>query len=135
MKKLEGMLEAFKEAKLVFLTTSSNNKTHTRPMTNYNESPYISMWFPSFRDTKKIDDIKTNPSVVVSFPAKKEGMWFRVNGKAKLAPWEEVKEMWRWWLLDWLPEEKRRPLQYDNPFLDRAIIWIEPIEATLGDSK
>ena len=135
MKKLKGMLEAFREAKQVFLTTNSSGETRTRAMTNFNETPYEPMWFPSFKDTRKINDIKANPMVVVSFPSEQEGKWYRIKSKARLAPWEEVKEMWRWWLLEWLPEEERRPLRYDNPFLDRSIIWVEPIEATLRESN
>jgi general stress protein 26 len=134
MNKLEGILEAFKEAKQVFLTTrNSDGEARTRVMTNFNESPFESMWFPSFKETRKVEDIRMNPMVVVSFPTKEEGKWYRIKGKARLAPWEEVRKMWRWWLLEWLPLEERRPLRYDNPFLDRSIIWVEPVEATIGE--
>jgi general stress protein 26 len=133
MKKLEGMLWAFKEAKQVLLTTNSGCETRTRAMTNFNKSPYEPMWFPSFKDTRKIEDIKGNPLVVVSFPSKEKGKWYQIKGKAKLASWKEVREIWRWWLLEWLPLEERRPLRYDDPFLDRAIIWVEPVEATIGE--
>jgi general stress protein 26 len=136
MNKLKGMLEAFKESKQVLLTTKSpDGETRTRAMTNFNNSPYEPMWFASFKETHKVEDIKANPKVVVSFPAKEEGKWYRIKGEARLAKWEEVRTMWRWWLLEWLPEEDRRPLRYDDPFLDRSIIWVEPIEATIGDDK
>ena len=136
MNKFEGMLEDFKEAKQVFLTTlNSDNQTRTRAMTNFNESPYEQMWFPSFKETRKVEDIKLNPMVVVSFPAKEEGKWYRVKGNASLAPWEEVRRMWRWWLLEWVPEEDKRPLMYDDPFLDRSIIWVEPVGITVEENK
>jgi len=136
MNELYGMLQAFKESKQVFLTTTdSDGEKHTRPMTNYNESPYKEMWFPSFKDTQKIKDIQANNEVIISFPAEEEGKWYRVKGIARLAPWEEVREMWKWWLLEWLPDEDKRPLRYDNPFMDRSIIWVKPIDADIEDDK
>ena len=136
MKEIKGMDEAFKNAKQIFLMTMSpEGEKNVRPMTNYNDSPYQDMWFPSFRDTRKIEDIEANKEVVISFPSVDEGKWYRVKGIARLAPWEEVRKMWRWWLLEWLPEEDRRPLRYDNPFMDRSIIWVKPKEAEVGDSR
>lgn len=135
---IEGMKEVFKASKQVFLTTSSKKgESKTRAMTNYNESPYKSMWYPSFLDTKKIKDIKENSEVVISFPSDEPGKWYKINGKARLAPWEEVNKNWKWWYLEWVPVENRGKyeLKYDNPFTDRTIIWIDPLEAYIGDSK
>ena len=136
MKKLDGIQEAFKTSKQVFLKTmTSEGESHMRPMTNFNESPYEEMWFPSFKDTRKIREIESNHEVVVSFPSSEEGKWYHVVGEARLASWEEVREMWRWWLLEWLPEEDQKPLRYDDPFLDRSIILVEPREASMKDHK
>ncbi len=54
MNKIEGMHKAFREAKQVFLTTTSTEGvSKTRAMTNFNDSPYESMWYPSFKNTQK----------------------------------------------------------------------------------
>jgi general stress protein 26 len=138
MEKIEGMLEAFKESKQVFLTTNTKEgEKSIRAMTNYNESPYDPMWYPSFKDTQKIRDISENPEVLISFPSKEENKWFRVRGKASLAPWDEVRKSWKWWYLEWVPEKNRNKfeLRYDNPFTDRSIIWIDPESAKIVDSK
>ncbi len=138
MNKIDGMLETFKDSKQVFLTTSNKlGESRTRAMTNYNESPYESMWYPSFLDTRKIKDIKENSEVIISFPADEQGKWYKIKGKAKLAPWNEVNKNWKWWYLEWVPEEDRgkHELRYDNPFTDRSIIWIDPVEAYIEDSK
>ena len=132
------MHEVFKGSKQVFLTTKSKEgQPSSRPMTNYNESPYEPMWFPSFKGTQKIKDVSENPDVVVIFPAEEEEKWYHIKGKASLAPWEEVKESWKWWYLEWVPEEDRnkRDLRYDDPFTDRSIIWIDPVSAEIKDSK
>ena len=106
-------------------------------MTNYNQSPYEPMWFASFLVTRKVEEIKGNPEVVVSFPAEEVGKWYRVKGKAHLAPWEEVRKNWKWWYLEWVPSEEREKftLHYDNPFTDRTIIWVNPYMFEIGDSK
>ncbi|MHA1938509.1 MAG: pyridoxamine 5'-phosphate oxidase family protein [Candidatus Thorarchaeota archaeon] len=138
MYKIEGMHEAFRESKQVFLTTTSKEGiSKTRAMTNYNDSPYKSMWYPSFKDTQKVKDIDDNPEVVISFPGNEKGKWYRVKGIAKLATWEEVQESWKWWYLEWVPEEDRGKyeLKHDGPFTDRTIIWIDPLEAELGENK
>jgi general stress protein 26 len=138
MDRVEGMHEAFREAKQVFLkTTSKEGVSKTRAMTNYNDSPYESMWYPSFKDTQKIRDITDNPEVVISFPGIERNKWYRVKGTARLASWDEVQESWTWWYLEWVPEKDRGKyeLRYDDPFTDRTIIWIDPFEAELGDRK
>ena len=136
MQKIEGMQEAFRESKQVYLTTTSEKgEKKTRPMTNYNKSPYEEMWFPSFRDTRKIKDIMKNSEVIISFPGEEENKWYKIRGTARLVPWEEVRKKWRWWLLEWVPEEDKRPLRYDDPFLDRSIIWIKPETAYIDKQK
>lgn len=138
MNNIQGMAQAFKESKQVFLTTrNSEGESKTRPMTNYNESPYESMWFPSFMDTQKIRDIKENPEVVISFPSTVRDKWYRVKGKARLAPWEEVRDNWKWWYLEWVPKEDRGKymLRYDHSFTDRTIIWVDPTDAELANKK
>ena len=83
MQQIEGMPEAFREAKQVFLTTvNKDGEKKTRPMTNYNESPFEKMWFPSFKDTRKVKDIENNSEVIVSFPGEDENKWFKIVGKA-----------------------------------------------------
>jgi general stress protein 26 len=108
MNKIEGMHKAFREAKQVFLTTTSTEGvSKTRAMTNFNDSPYEAMWYPSFKNTQKIKDIAHNPEVVISFPGNERDKWYRVKGSAKLATWEEVQESWKWWYLEWVPGSTR----------------------------
>ena len=129
------MQKAFQGAKLVYITSTSKiGDKHTRPMTNFNTSPYEPMWFPSFKYTRKMDDIKNNSQVTISFPTKEIDTWFKINGNASEASWEEVQEKWKWWFLEWVPEKDKKPLHYDDPFLDRSIIWVKPVKAWISDS-
>jgi general stress protein 26 len=61
MNEIKGMAEAFKEARVVYLTTFRDGEVRSRQMTNLNEDPYRMMWFPTYRDTRKVEDIGKNP--------------------------------------------------------------------------
>ena len=66
MNKIKGMVDEFKRAKLVYLTTfSEDGYKRNRAMTNYNEDPYEMLWFPTFKKTKKVNDIRKNPKVLI----------------------------------------------------------------------
>ena len=59
MKKMEGLEEAFKEAKEVFLTTfDEDGDENSRAMTNFNEDPEVvkekwKWWYLSWRPTQR----------------------------------------------------------------------------------
>ncbi|MCW4014451.1 MAG: pyridoxamine 5'-phosphate oxidase family protein [Candidatus Bathyarchaeota archaeon] len=131
MKKLPGLDEAFKKAKVVFMTTFKGDEERTRQMTNYNTELGEVIWFPTEKDTRKVTDIKKNNKVLLTFPAGNRGEYFEVEGEASFASDEEVLEKWEWWWLYWHPAQKERfwfPREKDER---RVIINIEPKEARL----
>jgi general stress protein 26 len=129
MNKIEGIEEAFSRAKVIFLTTFDGDRENSRQMTNFNESPYKTMWFPTESGTRKVRDIEKNPRVLLTFPAGKEGDYYEVEGEASFADRETVRDRWR--CLYWRPSQKRRfwfnPLHTEN----RVIINVRPIQAKL----
>ena len=131
MENIQGLEEAFKKAKVVFMTTFHGDKENTRQMTNFNDNPYIQFWFPTEKDTKKVRDIKTNPKVLITFPAGKRGEFFEIEGEASFADQREVEEKWEWWWLYWHPSQKDRfwfpPSKEDR----RVLINIQPKKARL----
>jgi general stress protein 26 len=131
MEKIPGLDDAFKKAKVVFMTTYDGDKENTRQMTNYNESPYDLIWFPTEKDTKKVHDIKNNNKVMLTFPAKKRGEYYEITGEASFASEYEVREKWEWWWLYWHPSQRNRfwfPREKDER---RVIINIKPSSARL----
>jgi len=131
MKKLPGIDEAFKKAKVVFMTTFNGDKERTRQMTNYNDELDEQIWFPTEKDTRKVKDIKKNNKVLITFPAGKKGEYFEVTGEASFASDDEVLQKWEWWWLYWHPAQKDRfwfPREKDER---RVIINIKPTEARL----
>lgn len=136
MNKIKGMLEDFKHAKIVFLTTfSESGEERRRPMTNFNEDVYKMMWFPTDRDTKKVEDIKKNPRVRITFPSSREGAFYEIEGRAEFEDERMTAEKWKWWYLYWHPAQRRRfiePFPNARRRLDRMIINVYPESARVS---
>ena len=131
MEKIPGLDEAFKKAKVIFMTTYDGEKENTRQMTNYNEDPYETIWFPTERDTKKVRDIEKDNRVLLTFPASTRGNYYEVSGEASFASNQEVLAKWEWWWLYWHPAQKDRfwfPKEVDER---RVIINVKPVSVRL----
>lgn len=132
MEKIEGMKDAFKKAKSVFLTTFKDGGERSRVMTNFNEDPYSTIWFPTEKGTRKVKDIKENPKVLITFPGEKPGEFYEITGKAWFEEQEVVNEKWEWWWLYWHPSQKDRFwINRTKNHPKRVIINIKPISARL----
>jgi len=130
MEHVEGLAEAFKKAKVVFLTSFSGSKENSRPMTNYNEDPYSTMWFPTEKDTQKVKDVKSNPRVLLTFPAEKKGEYYEVTGETSFASQSEVDSKWEWWWLYWHPAQRQRFWFPKSQTDDRRVILnVKPVSA------
>jgi len=130
LEEIEGMLEDFTRAKIVFLTTFSDGRETSRVMTNLNNNPYSTMRFPSYRDTNKVEDIKRNPRVLITFPRSREGEFYEIEGRAEFADEKTVAEEWQWWYLYWHPTQKDRFwFPAGRYYEDRVIIDVHPVSA------
>lgn len=124
------MEDAFKKAKVLFMTTYGEKK-NTLQMTSYNEDPYSQLWFPTERDTKKVKDIEKNNAITLTFPEENRGEFYEIEGEASFASDEEVLAKWEWWWLYWHPAQSDRfwfPRENDER---RVIINVKPVKATL----
>jgi general stress protein 26 len=132
MNKIEGMSESFKEAKIVMLTTFRDGEKISRPMTNFNEDPYEMIWFPTDSKSRKVDDIKKNPEVLVQFPSSSEGKYYEISGKAEFEEESVAAQKWKWWYLYWHPHQRRRFLfRAGDDTSRRTIINIHPTSARI----
>ncbi len=130
MDKVAGLEDAFKKAKVIFMTTYGE-KENSRQMTNYNVNPYGTMWFPTERDTQKVKDIEKNNAITLTFPGANRGEYYEIKGEASFASDEEVIAKWEWWWLYWHPAQRDRfwfPREHDER---RVIINVMPVEAKL----
>ena len=130
MKEIEGMKGAFQQARVVYMTTFGDEGERSRPMTNLNEDPYSMMWFPTYRDTRKIDDIEKNSRVLITFPSTNEGEYYEIDGRAEFESESVTAEKWQWWYLYWHPAQRKRfwfPGGTHHP--NRVIINVHPQSA------
>lgn len=128
MNKLPGLEEAFRDAKVVWLTTFDEKGDEVdRQMTNYNEDPYAEMWFPTWRDTRKVRHLKRRPDAFLTFPAEEEDRFYRIQGTVRLADEETTYEKWRWWYLSWVPGDgSKYGLTGSHGWDSRAILLFTP---------
>ncbi len=136
MNEISGMKEAFQEAKIVFLTTFLDGDERSRPMTNFNTNPYETFWFPTYRDTKKVEDIKRQSKVLVTFPADDEGKYYEIEGISEFADREFVRDNWQWWYLYWHPRQRSRFwFSQEGEHPERMIILVHPKSARVVSEK
>jgi len=110
------------------VTFDKNNKPHSRPMTNLNDNPYSTMWFPTYTNTRKVHDIKQNPKTLILFPEKEKQSYYEVEGHASFASEEVVDEKWVWWYLYWHPEqEKMFWFDPSTMHVNKTIIDVHPV--------
>ena len=132
MNEIEGMLEDFKQARMVFMTTFSDKGERSRQMTNFNDNPYETMWFPTYRNTRKVEEIRRNPKVLITFPTSRRGEFYEIEGTAEIEDEAATAQKWRWWYLYWHPAQRRRfwfSGSADDP--ERMIINVLPKKARI----
>ncbi len=138
MEKTEGLVHDFLAAKMVNLITyAEDGAAKSRPMTNFNEDPYNTMWFPTYSGTEKVRDIERNPEVALRFPSSKEGEFWEIRGVASFEGDGEVSEKWQWWYIYWHPDAETHGwgVKGDASFVDhRKIIDIDPVSVRLVDA-
>jgi len=133
MREIPGMKDSFREASVVYLVSFGvKNEKHSRPMTNFNKDPYSKIWFPTYKDTQKVNDIKKNEKVLIILPDSNKDQFYQIEGKAEFEDPEVTREKWRWWYLYWHPEMRDR--FWFNPQVgeeNRMIINVHPVKASI----
>ena len=110
------------------ITYGVNGEPHSRPMTNFNDNPYSTMWFPTYNNTQKVYDIEKNPKTLIIFPGLIEDDFFEIEGYSSFADRATVEEKWVWRYLYWYPE-MRNMFWFSNKgnHPKRCIIDVHPI--------
>jgi general stress protein 26 len=107
MNKIDGLQEAFQKAKIIYMITyGDEGEEHSRPMTNFNDDPYHTIWLTTYTDTQKVRDIKKNNKTLILFPSDEDGKFYELAGHSEFEHQDVVKERWEWWYLYWHPNLK-----------------------------
>ena len=133
----ENVIENFQKSKIVYMMTYGvNGEVHSRPMTNFNDNPYSTMWFPTYNDTQKVSDLEKDPKTLIIFPGVNEDEFFEIEGHSSFADGATVDEKWVWWYLYLHPEMK--DMFWFSSIGDhskRCIIDVHPVSVTKLSKK
>jgi len=125
VKKLKEMLE---DIDFCMLTTLSNGKLKSRPMSTQKFEFDGDLWFLTSDETHKVEEIAANDHVNVAYSQPDDNTFISVCGRAEiLKDKQKIEELWNPVLKAWFPKGK------DDPSLSLLKVKVE--EAEYWDSS
>lgn len=113
------------------ITYGAKGEPHSRPMTNFNDNPYSTMWFPTYNDTQKVRDLENDPKTLIIYPGADEDEFYEIEGHSSFADRTTVEEKWVWWYLYLHPEMKDMFwFSGTGDHTRRCIIDVHPVSIT-----
>lgn len=124
----EEIREMVKDIQFAMLCTiNKNGHVHSRPMGTQGMDKDGDIWFLTAKDSEKIDEIKANPNVCVSYAEPSDNTYICIMGEAKeVDDQRKIDEFWTPIAKAWFPKGK------DDPNL--TLIKVIPNEAEYWDS-
>ena len=98
--------QLIKDIDICMFVTRENGSVRGRPMSNNGKVEYDGdCWFFSYRDSGKVAQIQSDPSVELAYVATEQGTWVSIEGTAEVVEDDERKrELWEDELKDWFKE-------------------------------
>lgn len=130
MTKLEEMI---KDVEIAMLTTVEADGTlHSRPMALNNNNGFTGdLWFFTYGQSHKAEEIDQNPRVNVSFAEPRKQVYVSMSGRASLVrDREKIQELWVPSLKAWFPEGVDEPdIALLKVSVEKAEYWDAPSSA------
>ena len=127
---LEKLRELVKDIDFTMLTTVDRDGTlHSRPMsTNGQVEEDGDLWFFTYGNSHKVEEIEREPHVNVSFADPKRQSYVSISGRAKLVrDRAKIKELWKPMLKAWFPKGVDEPdIALLKVFVEKAEYWDSP---------
>jgi general stress protein 26 len=126
-KKLDDLYDLIDGIDIAMLTTRTiDGSLVSRPLQTQKRTDDMDLWFMTTTDTHKVDEIRANPEVNVSYYKDGSREWVSVRGRARVTQdrkriHELYKPDWKAWLEDEGGERDGGP---DDPRI--ALIVVEP---------
>lgn len=125
VEKLKKMLEGID---FCMLTTLTQNKLHSRPMSTQEMESDGTLWFFTSENTTKVSDIEADDRVNIAYAKPDDNIFISVFGTAEVSKDRaKIDELWSPILKAWFPEGK------DDPNL--CLLKISIHEAEYWDSS
>lgn len=131
---IKKLRELIKDIRFAMLTTAEEDGTlRSRPMATQQTEFDGDLWFFTSADTAKVDEIKQDRHVNVSYADPEKQKYVSVSGKAELVrDREKIEELWNPILKAWFPEGLDDPnLALLKVNVEQAEYWNSPSSAVV----
>jgi general stress protein 26 len=126
LSKIDGLI---KDIRVAMLTTADNDGSlRSRPMATLQVEFDGNLWFFTWADAPKVDELQRHPQVNVSFADAERQCYVSVSGTATLVRERQKMEgLWSPWLRTWFPRGLDDPnLALLQVSVDTAEYWDAP---------
>lgn len=126
---LAKLKEKIKDIKIAMLTTvEPDGELHTRPMGTSEMDEDGTLWFFTYDDTAKVDEVQQGRKVSLSYTDTSEATYVCASGTAAISyDKEKMKELWSPVLKAWFPAGLEEPdIALLKVKLHKAEYWDEP---------
>ncbi len=108
---LEKLKDKIKDIRIAMLTTmEADGDFHTRPMATQEMDPDGTMWFFTYDNSNKVDEIKQHERVSLSFSDPGSEVYVSTTGSAEIVKDRgKIDELWSDYLKTWFPNGKDDP--------------------------
>jgi general stress protein 26 len=123
------LFELIRETKMCMLTTADRDGTlRSRPMASQSDYPDSNLYFFTDRHSGKVEEIRDNASVSLSYEEPKKNTYISVSGRASLVQDKELmKKFWSPLYRAWFPEGLEDPrVSMLKVTIEKAEYWDSP---------
>lgn len=108
---LSTLKEKIKDVRIAMMTTQEvDGNFHTRPMATHEIDNEGYMWFFTYDDTNKVEEIRQNPRVALGFSDIGSELYVSTSGQAEVVQDRaKIDELWSDFLKTWFPNGKDDP--------------------------
>ncbi len=112
----------------MFTTMTLDGRHVSRPMGVQQAEFDGDLWFFTYNDSPKMDEIRVNPQVNVSFANESKNTWLSISGTAEpIQDHDKAAELWTPLLKAWFPDElETEGLMLIKVHADTAEYWDAP---------
>jgi general stress protein 26 len=134
----ERLWDMIKDIHIAILTTADDEgRLHSRPMATQQESFSGELWFLTQRHSGKVEEIRENAHVSLSYSDPGESRFVSVKGRASVSRDEaKIRELWNPMFKAWFPGGEDDPeIAVLKVTVDEAEYWEAPSNALVRNYR
>lgn len=108
---LDKLRDKIKDIRIAMLTTlEENGDFHTRPMATHEMDPDGTLWFFTYDNSNKVEEVNQDQRVSVAFSDPGSELYVTTKGTAQVVKDRmKINELWSDFLKTWFPNGKEDP--------------------------